>query len=49
MTHKHVFSKFAGCDICGATLEEIENMRKLTKELQDFSRIDTIGKSRIDD
>ena len=40
--HKHVFTKWSWCDICGKSLEQIEN--EAQDRLKDFTNTDTTGK-----
>jgi ribosomal protein L34E len=40
--HKHKFSKWDWCDICGKSLEQIENERNA--DLKGFAKTDTTGK-----
>jgi len=44
--HKHIFTKCGRCDICGISLQQLEEERR---ELKGFSNKDTIGKPSTQD
>lgn len=42
--HKHVFTKCLRCDICGTSLQQIEEEKQQEQALKEFLNKDTTGK-----